>query len=204
MSGCCTEAWSAACVSMAREVCDAPCASCEPTEDGLPSEVNCTSAADCWTCQNGDTCDGVWTCGQTGFCTPGEPVDCSGLDGGEGTCVVGACESNTGECYGALQSSVCDDADWCTNDWCADGSAMCMNEPIDGCDGPGCAEGAVSGCECADGASGESLCLEGIWGLCACATDPVCAEDAVQACGCDDGTEGTQSCNGEGWGPCGC
>jgi surface protein len=201
---CCTDTWDTQCIAMAREQCDVPCDSCH--NDGELLDVGCESDADCWMCQNADLCDGSWSCGTQDICVPGEPKDCSELDGGAGSCLVGACQNATGECYAAWNQSLCEDGDWCTDDWCEEDTGMCMSQPVDleQCNTASCVDGTVSTCGCPDGTLGERLCEDQLWGLCACATDPACTEGAVQACGCDDGTEGTQSCDGEGWGPCVC
>lgn len=86
----------------------------------------CTSDGEC---DDGSLCNGTGRC-IDGYCAQGELVDCAALAEGEGPCMVGRCDPETGEC--ALvplpDGTACDDELYCTvDDACTAG--LCGGEP---------------------------------------------------------------------------
>lgn len=92
-------------------------------------------------CDDGLVCTGDGVC-DAGVCVEGDPIDCSGV---AGTCGVGSCDEETGECVvePAMEGASCDDGFACTTDDACEGGG-CIGDPSE-CGGALYVEGFESG-----------------------------------------------------------
>jgi hypothetical protein len=130
MEECCAQAWHEGCAWSAQTECGVVCGGCEGMD---PTDLTCAGDADCGGCDDGDLCNGTWTCGDAGHCEAVAAPDCGALDSG---CALGICDWGTGDCYLELDPSACDDGDACTFDDCDLTTGDCTWTPNPaGCDG---------------------------------------------------------------------
>ncbi len=140
---------------------------------------SCDTQPDDLGCQNGIFCDGIETCGPTGTCDPGSPLDCTNLST---TCGVGFCDELTADCGVLPQNEglACDDGDTCsTGDTCLGGvcvgsGSMCGDGFTDGACGEECDPPGGESCTGMDDLDSD--------GLFAC-EDPDCCSIFASGCG---------------------
>ncbi len=131
--------------------------SCNETAECAPGTediCSCTEDADCAQFDDGDLCNGRWTC-QNNYCAydAATVVDCSDFDAG--VCNEPTCNPTTGACEATpvADGTACDDGDVCTGgDSCQAGA--CVSGTTDVC---ACTETA----ECAQFDDGDKC--NGIW-----------------------------------------
>ena len=157
--------------------------SCDPM-----NPPSCLEDADCGACNaGGDLCAGSFSC-VSGQCTMGEPVVCD--TSADTECKQTSCDSWSGECLQNVDSSLCEDGDYCTSDVCDEVSGACTFESIESCgqnyacessEAPTSDDEAITACVC-DGVgaendyAGDSYCCEFSW-------DSVCVQAAQDNCG---------------------
>ncbi|MGB0588113.1 MAG: hypothetical protein ACPGU1_00400 [Myxococcota bacterium] len=165
----------------------------------------CTDFSDCEIFDDGDACNGTWSC-DAGTCVFDETsvilCEPEGVEG-DPACYVGVCDpENPGCTIETLPSSTgCDDGDLCTDyDRCLDGA--CAGSPKDCDDGDPCTSdschadtGACQNislnngepCDDRDACNGADTCQEGLCesgdeALCGCTTDAECVGVAENLC----------------------
>ncbi len=162
------------------------------TTDTCDDTQGCVHINNSAACEDGDLCTVGDIC-EDGDCVPGTAKDCSHLDG---QCLVGTCDSSTGDCETDPRpnGTTCDDGQACsTNDHCQDGVCTgdsqldCDDDNVcttDTCDDTlGCVH-AYNQAPCDDGnaCTENDTCEQGF-----------CSGDAVD---CDDGNVcTTDSCD---------
>jgi len=143
--------------------------------NGTPCAA-CTTEEDCAVLDDGDMCNGIWSCAkfegaETGECqpVPNSTVDCSG---GESDCVTSACEPSTGECVNSDVACEAPPADSC------DGLMAMTYAQVGVCtetedDADPCSyEEATTDCDIAQ----DNACVTSMTGD-ACDDDTPCADD---------------------------
>ena len=118
----------------------------------------------------------------------GEPVVCD--TSADTECKQTSCDPWSGECLQNVDSSLCEDGDFCTSDVCDEVSGSCTFESIESCglnyaceasEAPTSNDEAITACVC-DGVgaendyTGDSYCCEFAW-------DSVCVQAAQDSCG---------------------
>lgn len=174
-----------------QDKCDdsAPCTVADECTDGecAGTAVNCEcqSDEDCVALDDGDVCNGVLFCDDSGLpfqCAvmPGTVVECPAPEGVDKPCLKSVCDAETGQCgfEASNQGFACDDGDACTvGDKCVDGVCTALT-PANCADDNPCTDDSCapeSGCL---HSPNESPCNDGN----ACTT-----QDACQAGGCVGG-----------------
>jgi hypothetical protein len=140
---------------------------------------SCATMPDDLACQNDALCDGIESCGATGVCDPGTPLDCTGLTS---VCGTGFCDELSGGCEILVQAdgTSCDDGDPCsTGDTCDGGicvgsGSMCGDGFIDGGCGEECDPPGGESCDAMEDLDSDNLF--------AC-EDPDCCDALVIDCG---------------------
>lgn len=165
---CCSGQWDGMCVTAATDQCGVTCG-CDELK---PADLACKENADCLFCDDdGDLCNGGWSCAD-GTCAPSGAVTCPpGPDGG---CLVSQCQPGTGECVVEPSQKQCLDGDVCTKDACGEEDGKCTNEAIPDCDPAAlsCAEKCTTfepgnTCQCDDQCFQFADCCEDICTVCA-------------------------------------
>jgi hypothetical protein len=149
---------------------------------------SCIEDADCGDCNaGGDLCAGTFTC-VSGQCAMGDPIVCD--TSGDTECLQTTCDSFSGQCLQNVDSSVCEDGDYCTSDICDEMSGACQFEAIEACgqnyacedsQAPTSDDADITACVC-DGVgaendyTGDSYCCESAW-------DSLCVQQAQDNCG---------------------
>jgi len=171
------------------------------TDPSCVTGDGCAGAADGTPCDDSDPCTVSTVC-VAGACV-GSQRDCSAYDG---DCTVGACDSQSGQCYGAATNdgAVCDDLDTCTTgDTCQQG--QCVGTPDPACAaGGGDCTGLPDGtpCDDADPCTVNTTCQAGYCaglpkdcsvfdtdctvGVCNATSGACLASPANEGGGCDD------------------
>ncbi len=171
---CCESAWSAACVTLATTSCALDC-ECTTLP---PEDLACTDAAECTFCDDGNACNGVWSC-PSGQCAKSGTVFC--FDGFDKPCLKNRCDPLDGACKLTPEPAACNDGDPCTKDLCVEPAWQCSNTPFAVCnaqhpcltsDGPGSSQTTVTTCVCA----ADPFCCNVVW-------DKACVALAQSACG---------------------
>ena len=178
---CCEASWSESCIALGEAHCGLSC-ECETLE---AEALSCTEDSECSFCDDGDLCNGTWRCVE-GLCQATPPVICdTSQDVG---CKVTRCVSESGTCAPAIDLSLCDDDNPCTEEGCDEGSGACQSEIIAGCGEnhpcvsapfPTSANAEATACVC----EVDAYCCTSAWdGLCVEKAEEVCE----QVCTCDD------------------
>ena len=130
-------------------------------------------------CDDGNPCNGIETCGSAGFCVPGTEVVCPNTG-----CLVGHCKPD-GSCVTVPTDSACTDDISCTHDSCSDvGRCEHVLDDTACDDGRSCTADVCVGVAIGTQRSGcysvpqDNLCAQPVGGANMCAAN-VCAPSAT-------------------------
>ena len=185
---------SGTCVIGAKAKCELKVGQCEENAcvSESPSSFQCVvvAKADVSPCDDGNGCTTADFC-KSGKCVSGAKKTCSG----QGACLVGACDSKTGNCepVAGNEGKGCDDGSKCSEkDACKAGK--CVGQVVKCDDGNICTDDSCDNSKGCQQASNTTKCADND----ACTEKEVCAKGACvkQQLNCDDGNPCSKdSCN---------